>query len=153
MTTFKTGSILTTGTGVGDTQPGFTITFGPTAGTGVLGFNITDYLNAPIFAVPKKSNGKIAVYGDYNSAFNNVVSGSGARIDGIRNPAAMLMPDGTVDQGMRIWSGTGAPSASTVGGNAVVGDLYFRLDTPSTSNQRVYQCTGSGSPGTWTGRL
>lgn len=36
---------------------------------------------------------------------------------------------------------------------SAVGDLYIRLDTPSTSNQRLYQCIIAGTPGTWAGRL
>ena len=152
MSTLKTGSTLTTGTAVGDTQPGMTITFGSTAGAGVQGFQVTDYLNAPIFAVPKASNGQIAVYGDYFGAYYSITTDVGIKSDGKRNPAALWMTDGTA-MGMRIWSGTGAPSATTVNGPASPGDLYIRIDTPSTSNQRVYQCTAGGSPGTWVGRL
>ncbi len=152
MSVFKTGSILTTGTAVGDTAPGFTITYGPTAGVGVQGFQVVDYNNAPIFAVPKASNGQIAVYGDYFGAYNNYLTDIGIKCDAKRNPAALWMTDGTW-MGMRIWSGTGAPSATTVNGPASPGDLYIRIDTPSTSNQRVYQCTAGGSPGTWAGRL
>jgi len=152
MSVFKTGSTLTTGTAVGDTDPGFTITFGSTAGASVQGFQITDYLNAPIFGVPKASNGQIAVYGDYFGAYNSISTNVGIKSDGKRNPAALWMTDGTT-MGMRIWSGTGAPSASTVGGVANPGDIYIRIDTPSTSNQRIYQCTAGGAPGTWAGRL
>ena len=151
MTTFKTGSILTTGTAVGDTQPGFLITFGSDAGAGTSALNLIDYFNAPIFVVVKLSNGQIACYGDYLSAFNNVISGSGIRLNGIQSPACITFPDGDTNQGLYMWSGTGVPGASTVD-TARVGDLYARLDTPTTSNQRLYQCTVAGSPGTWTAR-
>lgn len=45
-------------------------------------------------------------------------------------------------------SGAGAP---TIGGNK--GDLYFRSDTPSSNNQRIYICTVAGTAGhaTWVG--
>lgn len=153
MSTFKTGSILTTGTAVGDTAPGFTITFGSVStGAGVQGLQITDYLNAPIFSVTNSTNGQIAVYGDYFGAYKDITTNVGIKSDGKRNPAALWMTDGTA-MGMRIWSGTGAPSSTTVNGPANPGDLYIRIDTPSTSNQRIYQCTAGGSPGTWAGRL
>jgi Pectate lyase superfamily protein len=49
-----------------------------------------------------------------------------------------------------ITQGSGAPTNPT-GSNPVAGDVYFRTDTPSTSNQRIYICTvGGGSP-TWVG--
>jgi hypothetical protein len=54
--------------------------------------------------------------------------------------------------GSRIYAGSGAPT-NLVG---VLGDIYFRSDTPSTSNQRVYICTTAGASGggaTWTGIL
>ena len=47
---------------------------------------------------------------------------------------------GTVKQ----WGGSGAPPTSLGG----VGDYYFRSDTPSTANQRLYVKTASA---TWTG--
>ena len=49
---------------------------------------------------------------------------------------------GTSGGNANITSGTGAPSGS---GNK--GDIYFRTDTPTTANQRIYIYTGS----TWTG--
>lgn len=45
-----------------------------------------------------------------------------------------------------IWMGSGVPSASTT---AVAGDYYFRTDTPSTANQRIYICTVGGATPTW----
>jgi len=152
MTTFKTGSILTTGTGVGDTSPGFTITFGATAGASVQGFQCTDFSNSPIFGVPKKSNGAAFGFGDYFGGYNDVFSNVGIKADGKRNPGAIWLTDGTA-MGLHIWSGTGAPSATTVNGPVNPGDLYIRLDTPSTGNQRIYQCTAGGAVGTWVGRL
>jgi hypothetical protein len=151
MTTLKTGSILTTGTAVGDTAPGMTLTFGATA-VYAQAFQITDFINAPIFAVPRRFLEVLYCYGDYFGAANNLLKGVSIASDGKRNPGALRMTDGT-SNGLHIWSGTGAPSATTVNGPVNVGDLYIRLDTPSTSSQRVYQCTAGGSVGTWAGRL
>lgn len=49
-----------------------------------------------------------------------------------------------------ISSSTGAP---TISGN--LGDIYFRTDTPTTADQRIYICTTAGVAGTavWTGIL
>ena len=52
--------------------------------------------------------------------------------------------NGTTALGGTIWSGTGAPSIAA----SVAGDIYFRTDTPSTANQRVYIATAAN---TWTG--
>lgn len=46
--------------------------------------------------------------------------------------------------GSRLWSGSGAPNISA----SVAGDFYFRTDTPSTANQRIYVATAAN---TWTG--
>lgn len=50
--------------------------------------------------------------------------------------------------GASFHSGSGAP---TIGGGA--GSFYFRTDTPSTGNQRIYVCTTAGTAGNavWTG--
>jgi hypothetical protein len=49
-----------------------------------------------------------------------------------------------------IFQGSGAPGLLD-GNNPAVGSIYFRTDTPSTANQRIYICTvGGGSP-TWVG--
>lgn len=50
--------------------------------------------------------------------------------------------------GASLQSGSGVPNC---GGE--VGGIYFRTDTPSTSNQRVYICTVAGLAGaaTWVG--
>lgn len=55
---------------------------------------------------------------------------------------------GANNNGSILNSGTGAP---TIGGNQ--GDIYFRYDTPSSSNQRIYVCTVAGAAGsaTWVG--
>lgn len=50
--------------------------------------------------------------------------------------------------GGNLSSGTGAP---TIAGTA--GDLFFRTDTPTTADQRIYVCTVTGAAGaaTWVG--
>lgn len=51
-----------------------------------------------------------------------------------------------------IMSGSGAPSnPSGVSAGPTAGDLYFRTDTPSTANQRIYICTVGGGTPTWVG--
>lgn len=66
-------------------------------------------------------------------------------LNGQQNPPCVQLANGA-----RIWGGTGAPSASTVG-TGRLGDIYLRRDTPSTANQRYYVCTVAGTPGTWQG--
>lgn len=48
--------------------------------------------------------------------------------------------------------GSGAPSLTTVPNGGVVGNFYYRTDTPGTAGQRIYVCTVSGTStaiGTW----
>lgn len=52
----------------------------------------------------------------------------------------------TAGLGSHLYSGSGAPNIT----GSVAGDIYFRTDTPSTANQRVYVATGAN---TWTGIL
>jgi hypothetical protein len=56
----------------------------------------------------------------------------------------------TPTSGAKITSGSGAPSAPG-GANPAAGDYFFRTDTPSTSNQRIYVCTVGGASPTWVG--
>ena len=149
MTVLKKGSTLTSGGSVGDTQAAVQCKFSSAATNGQNALALTDYLNAPIFAAAKASNGQDGVYGDKLTAFSHGVS-YGCRIDGTRNPAPFQFVEGGTAYGMRVWSGSGAPGSSTVGGAASVGDLYLRTDTPTTANQRIYTCTTAGTPGTWT---
>lgn len=89
-----------------------------------------------------------AAYGMHIGAAGGVFVAT-MRLDGTGTIPRLRFPDGT-GTGASWWSGTGAPSSTTVG-TAAVGDLYLRRDTPSTANQRLYICTAAGSPGTWTG--
>ena len=90
-----------------------------------------------------------ASYGMHVGASGTVFAVTTMRLDGTQTIPCLRFPDGT-GAGARWYSGTGAPGSSTVG-TAAVGDLYFRRDTPSTANQRLYICTVAGSPGTWSG--
>ena len=153
MTVLKKNSTLTTGTGVGDTQPGMKLTFASGSYAGMGALMVVDYLGAPIFAVLQSSNAYAITYGDQISAYPTIFTeGGGMRVKAGTNPAGLQWPDGTAAFGAKMHSGTGAPSSTTVG-TAVRGDLYLRRDTPSTSGQRVYRCTVAGTPGTWVGVL
>jgi hypothetical protein len=153
MTTFKHQSyLLVTGS-----TPGFTITLNASAAVGQQAFTVQDFINAPVWTVPAVGGGgglSMACYGDHLSVFHDMVTpGTYVGFDGIVSPACLELPNGTSAQGPRIWSGSGVPSGSTIGGAAALGDIYLRTDTPSTANQRVYHCTTAGTPGTWTARL
>lgn len=50
-----------------------------------------------------------------------------------------------------IYSGTGAPAAGTVPGQARIGDIYFRVDGGGPGSTHIYFCTVAGAPGTWLG--
>lgn len=43
------------------------------------------------------------------------------------------------------WTGSGAPSLTTIPTGGTAGEFYFRTDTPGTANQRIYVCTVSGT--------
>ena len=64
------------------------------------------------------------------------------------NGPVTLTQKGSNIAGASLSSGTGAP---TIAGTA--GDIFFRTDTPTTADQRIYVCTVSGAAGaaTWVG--
>ena len=75
-----------------------------------------------------------------------------------RNAPNSLKTDGVVAvsqlvsnaSGSRISQGSGAPSSpNQVAPN--LGDVYFRTDTPTVPNQRIYICIQGGASPTWTG--
>lgn len=49
-----------------------------------------------------------------------------------------------------VTQGSGAPS-KPAGNNPTAGDIWFRTDTPSTSDQRIYICTTGGASPVWAG--
>jgi hypothetical protein len=62
-----------------------------------------------------------------------------------------IQPGTASGLGGRIYSGTGAPAIAGTSGH----DYFFRTDTPTVSNQRLYVCTTTGVAGAavWTGIL
>lgn len=79
----------------------------------------------------------------FNSGGNNLFANNGVL-------AAAINSDGSMQPNMaaKIHAGTGAP---TIAG--AVGDLFFRTDTPTVADQRIYICTVAGAAGaaTWVG--
>ena len=100
-------------------------------------FLINDHNGSPIMGVGAAGGPK--VFGDDVSAGQGVF-GPFVTLDG---PNIALFWSGS---GQRIFSGTGAPAGALAGSN--IGDVYFRQDTPSTANQRIYIKTGTAA---WTG--
>lgn len=71
-------------------------------------------------------------------------NGSGTTLARISGTAGYVQPGTTNGLGGKLYSGSGVPS--TVSGSAA-GDFFFRTDTPSTANQRIYVATAAN---TWT---
>lgn len=118
-------------------------------------------LMAQYIAFPAASLGPLAnlISWSYDTVQLNIWDGIGGRalrfydnVNGVvrllLNGAGKLTLSGSVqpNNAGSINSGSGAP---TIAGTA--GDFYFRTDTPSTANQRIYVCTATGNPGTWVG--
>ena len=85
------------------------------------------------------SNGTIYANGDLLS--NGITVRAGSLLTDVGVPVQ-------INSASSLSSGTGAP---TIAGTA--GDFFFRTDTPTTTNQRIYVCTVSGAAGaaTWVG--
>lgn len=66
--------------------------------------------------------------------------------DGAGNVTAIgsVRPGNGASAGGHMYSGSGAPNIA----GSVAGDYYFRTDTPSTANQRIYVATAAN---TWSG--
>ena len=103
--------------------------------------------------------GRIDIAGNFSSPnvnyLNSITSQDGGLfifdINGgilFGNGPVTLSQKGSSIAGASLSSGTGAP---TIAGTA--GDFFFRTDTPTTTNQRIYVCTVSGAAGaaTWVG--
>lgn len=110
---------------------------------------VEDNAGAIVFTVPPaggpKTNAK-----DWR-AYNAAGTAYAAFVATTTIPCIEL-PDGTSAQGLRIWSGTGAPAVGSVGaGQARVGDYYFRRRS-GTVSALLYVCTvaaSGGNAGTW----
>ncbi len=71
-------------------------------------------------------------------------NGSAATLASMNGATGAITPGTTAGLGSGMYSGNGAPNV--VG--SVAGDYYFRKDTPSTANQRIYVATAAN---TWIG--
>ena len=72
--------------------------------------------------------------------------GSGPAGSGIETCSQLDLAGGT-----SIFSGSGAGPKLVNGAAPDVGDIWIRIDTPSTANQRIYICTVGGANPTWLG--
>ena len=78
-----------------------------------------------------------------------LASGSATSDASIVRPTAggiRATPSLQINTGAVITSGTGAPTAT-----GTKGDIYFRTDTPTTANQRIYINSSATTGTTWTG--
>ena len=97
--------------------------------------------------------GHISVGGGEIVSSNGTIYANGALLaNGATVRAGILLTEVGVaiqiNSASSLSSGTGAP---TIAGTA--GDIFFRTDTPTTADQRIYICTVAGAAGaaTWVG--
>ncbi len=102
-------------------------------------FGIADPANVGTEKWLRNSNGSFEIL---NTAFSSTIF----RVDdgGFVLAGGGIMPFGNNAGACTLYSGSGAPGTGLGG----IGDYYFRSDTPSTANQRLYAKTGAS---TWTG--
>jgi hypothetical protein len=131
-TTSTTGLLIKQGAGAPATQ---------------VPLRVVDSTGSTLFEVTNA--GHVASYGMRMGAANGVFT-SGVYLNGQGSIPCLQLPDGTSTNGMKFYMGSGLPSGTTVN-TGQVGDIYLRVDTPSTVSQRVYICTVAGTPGTWNG--
>lgn len=77
--------------------------------------------------------------GQLKLSADEVLDGAGRHLLAVSGPNQLRM-------------GSGIPTRPE-GADPTQGDFYFRTDTPSTSNQRLYVCTVGGASPTWVGIL
>jgi hypothetical protein len=80
----------------------------------------------------------------FNSDNANDIGAAGSNRPRNIYAASGVYPGNGTAQGPGHWGGTGTPAT----GLGAVGDYYFRSDTPSTANQRIYIKTATS---VWTG--
>jgi hypothetical protein len=114
--------ITITGDSVNANYGGIAITGAQTAPLGQNLFRVEDSSGAIKFIIGV-TGGPLAIASDIRVA--HASGESYAAFNGTETVPCLELPDGTASQGSKIWSGTGAPSASTVG-TAAIGDYYFR---------------------------
>ena len=91
---------------------------------------------------------KSASWNIANDGFITVLGVQSSEYKGQGNIPAPFHFGLILDKASTFNSGTGAP---TIAGTA--GDFFFRTDTPTTADQRIYICTVTGAAGaaTWVG--
>jgi hypothetical protein len=101
--------------------------------------SVTDFVQAP------NNNG--TTYGAWytDSGGNNIgrIYDNGQAAFKSFSPGTLA---GAVQVSNKVFQGSGAPGTG-LGVTATAGDIYFRTDTPSTVNQRIYICTTGGASG------
>lgn len=108
--------------------------------TNALLYYLTGGSSAIMYA-SDNSNNRADLY--TNGLYFGTTSSFGDVSYGISGTTAVIKPKVKIGStGATISSGSGAPS-----GSATTGDIYFRTDTPTVANQRIYIYTGSA----WTG--
>jgi parallel beta-helix repeat protein len=125
---------------------------GITDATTSVGGLINSASNTPSFVMASKAGAIIQGSGNDVADFRNssgtlltkitqggsfVHSGGGAQF------SSYVEPGNGSTAGGHLWSGSGVPNIAA----SVAGDFYFRTDTPSTANQRIYIATAAN---TWT---
>lgn len=103
---------------------GFSITAGLGGSLAQHLFRVYDHNGDVVVTIPRA--GGPSTIGKEMRAYSTT-SGSYISLNGTTDPPCVEFPDGT-GQGSKLWSGTGAPSSSTVG-NASSGDYYLRRAT------------------------
>ena len=130
-----------------DTTTGLTIKQGAGAPASQVPFRVIDTDGSTLLEVTNA--GHFVGYGVKFGATAGVFNAA-ANITGVLDIPCLQLPNGVTNDGIKIYMGSGVPSATTVNPGRI-GDLYMRKDTPSTANQRIYMCTVAGTPGTWVG--
>jgi hypothetical protein len=92
-------------------------------------------------------NQQLGAPGSSNPLQVDILGAQWFRVDG-SSGSGVFKGSVQINNASTCSSGTGAP---TIAGTA--GDFFFRTDTPSTANQRIYVCTVTGAAGaaTWVG--
>lgn len=120
------------------------------AGTGLRNFNAlinsiaADGANGTAFRVNTNSNPH-SVQVAASSQLQGYIGAFATETFRLDAAIGAIQPGTPTGRGGKIYSGSGAPG--TITGSAA-GDFYFRTDTPTTANQRIYVATAAN---TWTG--
>ncbi len=91
------------------------------------------------------NSGSAGAYSYQNGATVEGRKGTSVKTWRLKSATGAIQPGTAAGLGASLYSGSGAPVIS-----ATRGDIYFRSDSPSSAQKRVYICTGGTS---WTGIL